>query len=245
MSKISHTGLRVFAGLLVFIASVGNAAVISETTSFRHNESSSVASRGSAAQSSSDTHYFSLSGFDSSLGVLQGVSLTYDANSRVQGSLSVEDPDTFWEDNVRGYGYVSGTNRLDLVSPNFGLVPTNFESASLGCRDNDGYCFDREVAYDYNFDGLLFATTADTFLDYFVDTTLTLSTFNNAYSRVTSCHDNEDICRVSALSEFWGNVTVTYTYDEIVAEVSEPSTLFLFAAALLAVGGLNRKKRQS
>lgn len=235
---------RATLAILMVTASLSHALVVTDTTSFNTGNVYTSTANSTHPTSSSNTGYAytSLSGFDSSLGKLTGVSISYDTSAYIRSSIAVRDPSDCWllcEDNVSGGGYVRGTFNLDLYDPNLGFNPSTSRTSSVHCSDNDGFCARTTSTYANYLDGILFSTTDESLLSLFLDETLNFRAGTTTTAATTYCHDTEDTCRTYGETRFWGNLVVDYTYDEV--SVPEPATLGLFALGLLGFG-LRRKR---
>ena len=254
MLSTTQAKLRLMALVsLLVTATSANALLFTDTKSFNNSNVKAQAgytTNNNVSDTSSRTKSTYLAGFDSSLGTLNSVKITFNTTSRLWGKLDVYDPSTcliFCEDNVKGAGHVYSTNRIDLVNPNLGGIPANYENKHLGCSDNDGSCFDTEVVYDYNFDGTLFSTSNASLLSAFINSTVRVDTYNYTRALVENCYDDEDRCRTQSDSDFWGSLSVIYDYTAPVITptpgptVPEPGVLGLLGLGLLSLGFARKK----
>ena len=233
----------VTVALLLATTGVSHALVMSDSTSFNTGTiyTSTANSITPTSASNYGYAYTSLNGFDSGLGTLTGVSISYDTSAYIRSSIAVRDPSDCWafcEDNVSGGGYVRGDFYLDLYDPNLGYNPSTSRSSSVNCSDNDGYCSRTTSTYANYLDGILFSTTDASLLEQFLDETLNFRASARTTATTSYCYDTEDTCRTYGETRFWGNLVVNYTYDEV--SVPEPATIGLFVLGLLGFG-LRRK----
>lgn len=182
------------------------------------------------------------SGFDSSIGILESVSIMYDTLMVVRGEIRVFDPSSgfFQEDNVQGFGRAENTSFIDLFSPNLGGTPFRTISTGLACSDDDGRCVQRGASRFSGFDGILFSSTDENVLRQFTDRLVGIRSTNIATASVTRCDDFEDTCRVTAVSSFSGTYTLNFTYRDLPQAVSSPGALTLMLLGVL-IAGMRRK----
>ncbi|MBT1452430.1 choice-of-anchor E domain-containing protein [Glaciecola sp. XM2] len=175
-------------------------------------------------------------GFDSSIGILESVKISYDTTASVEGWLDIYDPSTgfFAEDNVSGDGYAAARHSIDLLSPNLGSSPANFASEYLRCSDGDGNCTDFGSNTRY-LDGILLNITNGSLLQGFIDTSIVLRSTNYASARISRCDDDEDLCRVRSTSEFSGRYTLEFTYSDFPVAASSPAAFGLFIIGLVTL----------
>lgn len=230
---------------LCSMAFSANATVIwgttSDSTTFGVYNSQSVSTGGGSAYSPASTRYdyMTLDRFDSSLGTLDSVTISF-SGSWYHNSSGYEDDDSSWwgNDYVRMTGRAVASYGLQLYDP-YQTTSSRADSDYLYCRDTDGYCSDREYSGTRGFSGSL--NLAGFSLNQFIgNDALNLRAFNSQDADVTSCStDGSDRCGAASWGNWSGQVTVTYNYFN---QVPEPGMLTLFALGLLAVGISRRRQ---
>ncbi|MDX1440243.1 MAG: choice-of-anchor E domain-containing protein [Rubricoccaceae bacterium] len=193
--------------------------------------------KSSCWDSSTKSKELEFEGFDS-LGIggtLIGVSIDYYSQFKFWTKLTVVDPYTKYEDNVKGYGGAEKklTIALDLPGGDWDKVS---KSLSTRCYDDDGFCKDTEAvvkffsgSLDYGIENIPLTSFLGSFD---VDLTDWLKTF------VSSCYDDEDKCKSEAGNWWKGKVKVTYKYM-----VPEPATVGMIGAGLLLLSFTARVRR--
>lgn len=197
-------------------------------------------------ESASNRDFFQLSGFDSALGTLLAVEITYTITTNIRTSLQgigfVCDPlglicgEPQWDAAINN----TITTELDLYSPNYGPTIANTYSLIHSC--DEGGCANGAMGgtiSDVNMaSGNFFSSADPSTLSNFIDRSLNFS-YAASLSSTLTCSVNAD-CSNDFVSRIYGQATVKYTYDEV-APVPVPASAWLFGAALLGLFGWKRK----
>lgn len=242
--------------LTLLLSSVtAQASVLTYTHYFQVSGYAEVQTEGSYASSSSDYFsYPSLKRFDSSLGTLTGVDISFSSRWSHQTKAEASDRDfeeawwqCDWWDCWSVYNNdtrVSSRGELRLFAQLTDRSPWAEQEFGdydlLSCSHNGWQSYenrDCEDASDTNegiFDGSLDLSLFD--LEDFVGSSdLKLQFQNFTYVNATCDNDdNGDSCSAWSNSHWSGSVSVSYSYTE--ARVPEPNTIVLLSVGLAALG---------
>ncbi|MCG8673456.1 MAG: PEP-CTERM sorting domain-containing protein [Pseudomonadales bacterium] len=240
------------AVLLAGISTVAQAEIVTmEQTSnfgFQSNSVFDYERQGSnnPVSSRTDSQTVNMAGFDSSLGDLIGVDITFQSGWSLGGQLAAwDDVDNYWifdKEKVSAEGYASSTLSVELTNPSRSeeeAIRTVQNSCSRKGNLYYAQCKDGDIISG-DFDESLDLASID--LSEFLDTTLALDFERVLTSEITSCgwgSSNDDECLMENFANQWkGAVTVTYTYD-----IPEPTTLALFGLGLMGLGLARRNQK--
>ena len=135
------------AVLLAGMSSVAQAQILTmeQTTDFGFRSTSiyDQEHQGSdnAVTTRTDTQTVNLNGFDSSLGDLVGVEITFESGWSLGGQLAAwDDVDNWWildKEKVAGEGYASSTMSVELVNPSRSEEEA-IRSVQTSCKNRGG-----------------------------------------------------------------------------------------------------------
>ena len=189
--------------------------------------------------------------FDSSLGTLTDVSVSFTSTFSYYVSASSRDTErerrrcgwtscsSYYDDDVGVTATL--TQNFDVSLENYANVDVNLDrtfeldcskvlnnSTSRSCQERDGWS---TIAYATELDLI-----GENLIGFIGNGTLDLSFLNtNTISGTCNSHD-EVYCYTSNYVTNWGGtITVDYTYDEVVASVSEPVGIALFSIPALVL----------
>lgn len=266
-----NAAVKLFTVSAIAILSVAaRADIIDYSQSFSLNNISNFDSGTYyIADSSTTSSIVSLDRFNSSLGTLTGVGVSFTSNFSHHSWASAYDgsPDYYrysyrcgWWGTCYSYSYdnhtvVSGTTHarltVDLFDPNGGYAQLT-DSNSISCSDYVSYsgtasCSTSEYQYSTAFDGTLNVGALS--LAAFTGTDpLDLRLTNEAWFGYSCDYWDRngyeyDSCTGSNDVYWAGTATVRYTYDAI-SRVPEPGTLGLLGLGLVGLGVVRRRKIQ-
>ena len=243
-----------------------NAAVVSYSDTFSTYTSTSGSTTGSYTSASASTNdAVNLQGFDSSLGVLTGVDISFtsswDFSAQVQATDSQYEYSTYyytcgsWWSGYRTcsstYSYndtwgsltTNSDLTVSLVDPAGSSSSLSFSLSSY-CSSNSTYatCSDIDNTGTMSFDGTLDLSSLN--VDDFVKSagdTVDLDFINlKSFSLNCDYNDSGDTCFGNGFGNWSGTVTIAYTYDSV--SVPEPGTVILLGAGLIGLYGVRKAK---
>lgn len=181
-----------------------------------------------------------LNGFDSSMGMLTGVSIEFDSDWSLKSLVSAHDSDGFFE-HTNGYAKAESHFYIDMINPN-APVSASMTQESASCKGSGFWgasCSDSNQKTG-SFDGLLDLSSLS--LADFLDTVLTFD-IKNVLKAEADTSDHDTWVYAYNKKNWWqGSVTVTYDYEEYTA-VAEPSAVALLGLGLFGLGALRRRRQ--
>lgn len=241
--KIKHIILPI---VLILSSFQTQSATIDFSTSFSlYNSGANTGTTGSSLSDNSQVSLNrSLSRFDSGLGELTDVSISFfsnwfhSTNAQAVDSSPESNSNDSWMNSTSTAQY-----SIQLLDPSNYIVNDNDTNSVLcnrsisysgiiGCGYSDGT--NSVFNGNLNLSGF---TLAD-----FIGTNPLDFLFLNIVTLTGSCDDNDsgDTCRAWSQSNWSGNLNVTYTYNEVIQAAStnavpEPAALLLFLVGLLVL----------
>lgn len=195
------------------------------------------------SDSTSASRTVSLDGFDSSQGVLTGVSFRMRTRVTHSAMFAAKDPTScqyFCEDDAQGYGslygYVGVTLPGQANTSHFAWLYQAFD-VDLYCA-GDGYsgCMSTNWSDPATLrDQSLVINDAD-MLASFIDHPILIGVKTWASARTGECSDDEDLCRTQSSVIISGLIEVEYQFDAFANDptgVASPSTLALLTGGLV------------
>lgn len=237
------------ATLLLVTSNASAFVIVSDTTPWTLDNEVSTPEQAGIGSIRTETKSKSvfLDGFDSNLGTLLNVSLSFTSDWILTHEISGEDPSTgiFSEDNIAATGEASQTLTVDLFFPDGGQQAQS-KTQPASCSDDDGSC-SQNTGGPGSFNGSLsFLNLSD-----FIDVASVQLVVTNFLSALSDTDDFEDIHKSTARNSWDGVATITYLYDEPDPDdtpdpvaASEPAMLALMSLGLAGIGFARKKKKK-
>lgn len=252
--------MLLFVALLA-TANISQALVIESSQAFNISDVPSIAgpSRFLRTESNTVEQSFMSNGFDSELGTLTSVSVTFLSFYALQAGIEVNDPDScgpfepsfLCEDNVEGAGFVDNVVNFNLSTASSGSIATDKSGGSIeiSCFAINGNCVFTGQIFPTIYQGTLFESSNEADLLAFIDTDVRMDVSNLAGSQTRDCPGGDDVCTVVAKSDFVGSYRISYTYDApVIAPEPEPepvpvpASFVLFGLGLAGLGFTRRRR---
>ncbi|GAA3566026.1 choice-of-anchor E domain-containing protein [Marinobacter xestospongiae] len=183
-----------------------------------------------------------LNGFDSSMGMLTGVSIEFESDWSLKSKVAAQDNHNSWlsHDYTNGYAKAESYFYIDMINPN-APVSASMTQESASCSGKGWWgasCSDSNQKTG-SFDGLLDLSSLS--LADFLDTVLTFD-IKNVLKAEADTSDHDTWVYAYNKKNWWqGSVTVTYDYEEYA--VAEPSAVALLGLGLFGLGALRRRRQ--
>ena len=219
-----------------------NAGVISYTDTWDFGGANFYDTEDSGRDTRTATDYLSFNRFDSSLGTLTGVSLTFESDWRYNSGIYADDGYNGWgREAAYGSGLSSQSLLFRLYDP-LAANATNYDSEYSSCSVRGNYSDATCSQYEANsgsFDGALNLTSIN--LDswiYPIGNAVNVFLREYRTAQVYSCGSDDNCRQWNYYNDWSGSATLSYTYRA----VPEPDALGLFGLGL--VGLLFARRRR-
>jgi len=224
-------------------ATAANAGTVSFSDSWNFGSSQFRDTENSAGASTrSATDQLSFSRFDSSMGTLTGVSLSFNSNWSYRSGIYADDGfNGFGREYAEGSGVSTQQLLFSLYDPASGQS-SNYDSEYSSCSEWGSYSSASCANYERNsgaFNDNLDLSGIN--LNAWIGTTDNVNVFLRELrtAEVRSCGGDDNCNQWSWDNDWAGSASVTYTFDEIA--VPEPGSLALLGLGLLGLGASWRK----
>ena len=237
------TTVKLLSAAVIGAGAMGaQAGVISSSSSFSFGSYAlydhEIGYGNNAVSSHQDSQQLLLSGFNSSLGVLTGVSLSFNSNWSLTSSVSASTGN--WFSDTKGNAQATSLLTIDMLNPN-GPEKNSYQIEASSCYDSGLFgasCSDSDTSHGH-FNGNLALGSVD--LAGFLDTTIVMDLTRLLTAEVTKC-DYDSNCYGWNTNNGWnGTLTISYLFDEMPASVPEPGMLSLFGLGLIGLGFSRRR----
>lgn len=234
--KKMFTGLVFVSGMAA--ASASHALVMTDSASFNYGSWNfsdyHYGSGQSYATTKTRNQNVYLSGFDSSLGNLTGVDISFSSSWSLDTRVSASDTYNNWgKDYTNGQSYASNKMNVDLVNPNGPAGNRNeYESTSCSASSWRNPSCSRVSTSSGSFNGAIDTSALN--LMAFIDNTIMLNLKQDLSVRAASSDSDTRVYGWNYNNAWNGVINVAYTYEKVA--VSEPASIALLGLGLLALG---------
>ena len=233
---------QILTRVSLFIASFtlcisSNAGIITEASTFSFGNADVVNTQigysSSAPTQFSRAQFINLAGFDSSVGILTGVSVTFSSAFSLESKVHSRDftylsqPDTFGMATARMYLSVA------LINPHAPITAaaTAVQATCLAPGENAECESSQSNSGTMNGAANLSSVALSAFLDSFIH----VRVIQDLIAEATPRTSNSLVHATNTNNSLLGQVEITYTYDDFPVQVSAPPGLLLFAFSLVAI----------